>query len=483
MKIKLVLSVLAYICLVVSGAMLIPLILALYDGSNDTFAFTLSIAIGCIFSGMILYYTHDTSEATMGIREGAGITGFSWLVASFVGALPYWLSGYCGTYTDAFFETMSGFTTTGATILNDIEALPRGLLLWRCLTHWMGGMGIIVLSLAVLPFLGVSGMAMYKAEVPGVEAGKVTPRLHQTAVRLWGVYVFLTLSEAILLILGGMTVFDAICHSFSTIATGGFSTKNSSIAFYHSPYIRWVIIIFMFLSGVNFSLYFLIPQKKYREIFRDEELRGYVGVILVAVVIILFSFMFNKMYFGFEHTLRRVMLHVVSIITTTGFIAEDFDKWPELARMVFLVIMFIGASGGSTGGGCKVSRFIILWRNLKAEISRLIHPRAIITSRMNGKPIPKSTTDSTTGFFVVYFALLMLCTLITTAYNIDIMTAFSGVLTCLSNVGPGLNLLGAVESFSWLPDGVKWLFSFCMYAGRLELFAVLLLFMPSTYRK
>ncbi|MBQ4430990.1 MAG: TrkH family potassium uptake protein, partial [Synergistaceae bacterium] len=216
MKIKLVLRVLAYICLVTSAMMIFPLTLSAYDRSDDLLAFTLSITIGCAFSAMILYYTRQTSSATMGIREGAGITGFSWLMASFVGALPYRLSGYCTSYTDAFFETMSGFTTTGATILNDIEALPRGLLLWRSLTHWMGGMGSIVLGLAVLPFLGVSGMAMYKAEVPGIEAGKVTPRLHQTAVRLWGVYVLLTLSEAILLMFGGMTLFDAICHSFST---------------------------------------------------------------------------------------------------------------------------------------------------------------------------------------------------------------------------------------------------------------------------
>ena len=483
MKIKLVLRVLAFICLVVSGAMIFPLLLALYDGSKDVIAFTASILAGAVFSVAAILYSRGESDSYMGIREGVGITGFSWVVASVIGALPYWISGFVPSYTDAFFETMSGFTTTGATILADIEALPRGLLLWRALTHWMGGMGIIVLSLAVLPFLGVSGMAMYKAEVPGITAGKVTPRLHQTAAMLWGVYVSMTLVETVLLMAGGMTLFDAFCHSCSTIATGGFSTKNHSIAHYPSAYIQWVIIIFMFLSGVNFSLYFLLPQKKFREILADEELRCYAVITLLASVAIAVCLIVAGKFDGIAHTVRQSFFHVVSVMTTTGFIVEDFDFWPEFARFICMILMCIGASGGSTGGGCKVSRFIILGRLLKSEVQKLLHPRAVITPKMDGRKIPRSTMDSAGAFFILYMLIFAAATLITTAYGIDILSASTGVLTCLSNVGPGLNALGALENFAWLPSLVKWLFSFCMLAGRLELFAVLLLFMPATYRK
>ena len=483
MKVKLVFRVLGFICLVVSCAMIIPLSLALWDGSSDVKAFTVSISSGVLLSLIVINRTSGSLNTTMGIREGVGVTGFAWLIASAVGAMPYWLSGEVPGYTDAFFEAVSGFTTTGATILREIEILPRGLLLWRSLTHLMGGMGIIVLSLAVLPFLGVSGMSMYKAEVPGVEAGKVTPRLHQTAVRLWGVYVFLTLAETVLLMLGGMTLFDAFCHSCSTIATGGFSTKDNSIAYFTSPFIQWVIIIFMFLSGVNFSLYFMLPKKKFGEIIADEEFRGYTITVLISAFAMTLSLYVSGRFRGLEDTLRRTFFHVISVMTTTGFIVEDYNLWPEFTKFLFVILMFIGASGGSTGGGCKVSRFIIIGRHLKAETLRLLHPRAVITARMDGKPIPRSTLDGACAFFVLYMGLLALGTVITTAFGIDVMTAFTGVLTCLSNVGPGLNRLGPVENFAWLPGIVKWLFSFCMLAGRLELFAVILLFLPGTYKK
>ncbi|MBR0233640.1 MAG: TrkH family potassium uptake protein, partial [Synergistaceae bacterium] len=264
---------------------------------------------------------------------------------------------------------------------------------------------------------------------------------------------------------------------------GGFSTKDNSIAYFTSPYIQWVIIIFMFASGVNFSLYFLLPQKKFRDFFQDEEFRAYSFIVLIAVILMSIAIYFSGMFQTIEHTLRRTFFHVVSVITTTGFIVEDYDLWPEFAKFIFIILMFIGASGGSTGGGCKVSRFLILGCQLKSEVQKLLHPRAVITARMNGKPISQSTFDSSAAFFVLYMLILTVATAITTAFNIDLITAFTGVLTCLSNVGPGLNLLGAVENFSWLPSTIKWLFSFCMLAGRLELFAIFLLMIPSTYRK
>ena len=483
MKIKVVLRVLAFICIIVSAAMLPSLLLSLYDGSIDAGAFAISMSAGLIFSALMLFYTRTSGQLTMGIRDGVGVTGFSWILASMIGALPYWFSGCVPSYTDAFFETMSGFTTTGATIFSEIEILPRGILLWRSLTHWMGGMGIIVLSLAVLPFLGVSGMAMYRAEVPGVTAGKVTPRLHQTAARLWGVYVFMTLIETVLLMFGGMTLFDAFCHSCSTIATGGFSTKNDSIAYFNSAYIEWVIIIFMFLSGVNFSLYFLIPKRKIREILADEELRCYVKIIVTAALLATISFYVTGRAGKLLDTLRRTFFAVLSLMTTTGFVTENFDIWPEFCRFLFVTLMFIGASGGSTGGGFKVSRIQIIYRQMKSDVWRLLHPRAVITPRMNGHPIPASTISSTSSFLVMYLLLFVVSTMITAAAGVDLLTSIGGVITCISNVGPGLEDLGAVKNFGWLPDIVKWLFSFCMLAGRIELFAVFLLFVPETYRK
>ena len=485
MKIKTVAAVLSLICLVVSCAMIPPLVIAIYDGSHDITAFALSMLAGFAVSIMLSWKSNlkEQGKNTLGIREGVGVTGFSWIIASLVGALPYWLSGSVPGYTDAFFETMSGFTTTGATIMTDIEILPRGILLWRSLTHWMGGMGIIVLSLAVLPFLGVGGMEMYKAEVPGITAEKITPRLHQTAIMLWAMYVFLTLLETVLLALGGMTLFDAFCHSCSTIATGGFSTKNNSVAYFTSHYIQWVIIIFMFASGVNFSLYFLLLQKRFRDFIADEELRSYFFITVISAMAMSLVLYFSGMFRGLEDTLRRTFFHVVSVMTTTGFIVEDYNLWPEFTKFVFVILMFIGASGGSTGGGCKVSRFMVLGRQLKTETQKLLHPKAILTPRLNGKPIAKSTMDSAAAFFVLYMSMLTFGTLVTTAFGIDLLSAFTGVLTCLSNVGPGLNLLGPVENFAWLPGVIKWLFSFCMLAGRLELFAVFLLLLPGTYRK
>ena len=482
MKIKVVSRVLSFICLVVSFAMFPALFISLYDRTPDASAFAISIFAG-VFSSVILYYYSSNENYAIGIREGVGVTGFSWIIASVIGALPYWLSNSVPSYTDAFFETMSGFTTTGATIFAEIEILPRGILLWRSLTHWIGGMGIIVLSLAVLPFLGISGMEMYKAEVPGISAEKMTPRLHNTAMMLWGCYIFFTFLETFFLILGGMSFFDAFCHSCSTIATGGFSTKNNSIAYFTSPYIQWVIIIFMFASGVNFSLYFLLPQKKFREFICDEEFRTYFSITIIAALLMSIALYISGSFNGIEHTLRRTLFHVVSVMTTTGFIVEDYDYWPEFTKFLFIVLMFVGASGGSTGGGCKVSRFLILGRQLKSEIQKLLHPRAIVSARLNNVPISQNTIDSAGAFFVLYILILTVSTLITTAFGIDLISAFTGVLTCLSNVGPGLNLLGAVENFSWLPSVIKWIFSFCMLAGRLELFAIFLLLIPSTYRK
>ncbi|MBQ9566281.1 MAG: TrkH family potassium uptake protein [Synergistaceae bacterium] len=487
MKIGVVLRVLSFVSLVVSLFMLFPLALAAFDGTSDRNAFGISLFCGLLVSLLLsLGGKRQGQRDVLGIREGVGVVGLAWVIASAVGALPYWSSGVTPLYVDAFFETMSGFTTTGATILSDIEAAPRGILLWRALTHWMGGMGIIVLSLAILPFLGIGGMELYKAEVPGVTAEKLTPRLQQTAILLWGVYILMTLTETVFLMFGGMSLFDAFAHSCSTIATGGFSTKNASVGHFHSPYIEWVILVFMFLSGVNFSLYFLLFARRFRKFFRDEELRWYAFLTAAASLSITLSLLVGNLFTDLESTLRRSLFHVVSVMTTTGFITEDFDLWPEFSRFLFILLMAVGACGGSTGGGCKVVRFLLLGRQLRTETLRLLHPKAVVTVRLNGHPVPRETLDSAASFLMLYVLLLVAGTLFVTAFGhpkLDVLSSFTGVLTCLSNVGPGLNTLGAVENFAWLPAGVKWLFSFFMLAGRLELFAVLLLFLPGTWAR
>ena len=487
MRIGIVLRVLALVSLIVTLFMFFPLLLAVYDGTGDRPALIASFAVGLLISALLFRSgSREGVYEELGIREAVAVVGFSWVIASAVGALPYRLSGVTASYADAFFETMSGFTTTGATILTDVEALPRGLLLWRSLTHWIGGMGIIVLSLAVLPFLGVGGMELYKAEVPGPTPEKLTPRVQQTALYLWGVYVLLTVLETVLLAAGGMGLFDALNHSFSTVATGGFSTKNASVGHFDSAYIEWVVTFFMFVSGINFSLHFLALTGRWRAALRDEELRSY-AVLAAAASILIALFLLGRGFFErAEPALRAAAFHTASLMSSTGFVTANYDLWPEFARFLLLLLMVVGACAGSTGGGCKVVRFLLLGRQIQAEVRSLLHPRAIVNTRVNAQVVSIRSLSSVTAFFMLYIFILALATLAVTAFGgpkLDFVTSLSGVVACLSNVGPGLGALGPAENFSWLPEGVKWIFSFCMLAGRLELFAVLLLFVPETWTR
>ncbi len=468
MKVKQIFRVVALVILSASAVMAVPLFVALFCGEN-VLPLMLSLLVGVTFSVLTLFFCRSHSSISLTVPEGCASTVLSWLVVTLIGSLPFYLSGSVPSFTDAFFETMSGFTTTGATILTDIESLPKSLLLWRSLTHLLGGMGIIVLSLAIMPFLGAKSLAMYKAEVPGVTAGKVAPRLHSTALLLWLVYVGLALAETVLLMFGGMTLFDAFCHSCSTVATGGFSTKNASVAHFNSSYIQAVITVFMFLSGVNFSLFFLLPSGKFREFLADEEFRTYAGIIAASFVMI------------WLFTGRNAIFSIVSVITTTGFITDDFDTWPDFCRFILLMLMFVGACGGSTGGGFKVSRIVILFRQMKCELLRLLHPRAVICPRMDGQVIRGVTLGNVSAFLVLYLLLTFLAVMISTACGVDLVSSITGVITCISNVGPGLGNLGPVRNFAWLPDTVKWTLSLCMLCGRLELCAVFMIILPEKF--
>lgn len=483
MKLPIVYRVLSLISLIVAFFMFFPLAWAWHDGTDDFMAFVGAIAIGVIVSYFLFMMSFGQSDyKDLGIKEAFAVVGFSWVIASAVGALPYILSGILPNYTDAFFETMSGFTTTGSSVITDVEACPRGILFWRDLTHWLGGMGIIVLGLAILPFFGVGGMELYKAEVPGPTPEKLTPRVQQTAMLLWGVYVLITIVETLLLMLGGMDFFSAVTHSFGTVATGGFSTKNTSVAWFNSAYIDWVITFFMFISGVNFALHYKFLTGNFKGYARDDEFLFYTKVVLICSALTSFMLYFGGWYQSIADSFRYGAFQVVSIMTTTGFCTADYEQWPFVLQFMLLLIMFLGGCAGSTGGGIKNMRILLLWRRIRTETERVLHPNAIIHTRVNNVVITREAVSSVAVFVMIFVLLFIFASLLITALNIDLITAMSSVAATLCNIGPGLGKVGPVENFQWMPDAAKWILSFCMLAGRLELYAVLMLVVPATWK-
>jgi trk system potassium uptake protein TrkH len=469
-----------WLLIFLGAAMLTPIPFSIYYQSDDLSALAISAALTSL-TGLIAVRLTGI-ERDVRVREGFAIVTFGWLLASAFGALPFVISGAVPSYTDAFFETMSGFTTTGATILTDIEALPRGVLFWRSFTHWLGGMGIILLSLAILPFLGVGGMQLFKAEVPGPVADKLTPRVTQTAKILWGVYITLSAAQTILLMLGGMDFYEALCHTFGTMATGGFSTRNASIAAYPSPYLQWVIIVFMFLAGVNFALHYRIILYGWRVYRNDREFLVYLALIGAASTLI-YGLTTGASGAHGEPALRDAVFQVVSIQTTTGFITADYELWPFAAQMTLFLLMFVGGSAGSTGGGMKVLRLYLLGKFVIAELNRLIHPHAIIPVRVRQQTIPRDVVTNVIGFSVLYIVLFAIGALLVSLMGFDLPTSFGAVAATLGNVGPGLGDVGAVDNYAAFPAIGKWLLSFFMLLGRLELYTVLILFAPAYWRR
>ncbi|MDR3230254.1 MAG: TrkH family potassium uptake protein [Synergistaceae bacterium] len=487
MRLRLVARVLSLVSLVVSLFMIFPMILSVIDGGVDLHAFASSLACGLTISfALFRAGAERTDYEELGIREAFAVVGLSWVIATAVGALPYVLTDVLGSYTDAFFETMSGFTTTGSTVITDIEAASRPLLLWRAMTHWLGGMGIIVLSLAVLPFLGVGGMELYKAEVPGPTPEKLTPRVQQTALFLWFVYMLLTFLETVFLMLGGVDFFDALAHAFSTISTGGFSTKNTSVAWFGSAWVEWVITFFMVASGVNFSLHFLFLTGFWRRAGRDDEFRAYLWLFVGVTAVIAVVLWTGEFYPGPEHSVRAAAFQVASFMTTTGFVSENYILWPYFTQFLLLLMAFIGSCAGSTGGGLKVVRLLVLGRTIRVVCGNLLHPRAVLHTRVNGVVVSPQARDGVLAFFTLYMGILTAASLSVTVLGddrLDVPTALSGVIASLANLGPGLGKFGGIENYAWLPAGVKWVLCFCMLAGRLELYAVILLFLPGTWKR
>lgn len=455
--------------------------LLLFDQKHDFLPLLISGVI-TVSIGIALFLTNrKLDQNSIGKREGYIVVTFAWVLISIFGSLPYLLSGVASSLADAFFETMSGFTTTGASVYTYVEDIPKGVLFWRSLTHWIGGMGIIVLSLAVLPILGIGGMQLFVAEVPGVTPDKLSPRITQTAKSLWLIYVTLTLACTIMLIFGGMNVYDSLCHAFATLATGGFGTKNDSVASF-SPYIQYVLIFFMFAAGINFSLHFFLFKRKFKQVFANDELRNYTYIILTATVIIALA-LFMLKDSPIEKTVRDSLFTVVSIITTTGFVSSDYLLWPNHTWIIILILMFIGGCAGSTGGGMKVVRIVLLFRNGKMELKRLIHPQALIPVRLNGKSIPQGIIYNVLAFFLLYIITFAIGALIISMLGLNFESAIGSVASCLGNIGPGFGTVGPALNYGSVPEAGKWLLSFMMLLGRLELFTVFILFSSAFWNK
>jgi trk system potassium uptake protein TrkH len=415
------------------------------------------------------------------VSRGFLLVFLAWIAACLLGALPYFLSGYIPDFTDAVFESVSGFTTTGATVLTDIEILPKPLLFWRAMTHWLGGMGIVVLTVALLPLLGAGGFKLVKAEAPGPEVDKIAPRITGTARILWILYIAFTAAQTLLLILFGMNWFDAVVHAFSTMATGGFSSRNSSIAYYQSPGIEWICAGFMLIAGFNFTLIFQLLRGRARDVWRNSEARAYCGVILTAVLIITFSILPQSS--SVEEALRFAVFHTGSILTTTGLFSTDYAAWPSLAQGVLFFAMFIGGCTGSTAGGIKVLRHVILWKQTGNEIKKIVYPKGVFTIQLNGSSGKKDMVYGVTGFVFLYFLLLVFCAFLVSSAGQDVFTSVNTSLLILGNIGLGLGKLGPFLSFPAFPAYVKWGLSFAMLLGRLELWTVLVFFTRDFWRK
>ena len=481
MKTGTVFHILGRLLLFLSVTFLLPVPFSVYFHDGQVLVFLQSAIITAIVGGILSWMF--VSDGELGHRDGFAVVTFGWLGLALFGALPFSLSGIIPSFVDCFFESMSGVTTTGSTILDNVEILGPSLLFWRSLIQWLGGMGIIVLSIAILPMLGIGGMQLFKAEVPGPTKDRLTPRIANTAKILWGIYALLTLIEMFLLIVGGMTFFDAICHSLTTMATGGFSTHTESIAYFDSAYIDGVITLFMFLAGINFALHFHGLKGKFRNYIKNEEFRFYLSVTIFVTVVIMIANYSAHIYTGFTENFRYAIFQTVAIQTTTGYGTADFDSWPNLLRLGFVILMFFGGCAGSTGGGMKHVRLLLLWRYFKVQMVQLVHPRAVSSVKLQGERVSNEVMQSILGFFFLTVLIFIISSLALAAQGLDIITATSAVVATLHNIGPGLGKVGSTCNFGHLPDFSKILLSFCMLVGRLELYTVVILLTPAFWRE
>lgn len=453
-----------------------------YDDQNHFNIFLLCSLITTLFGFLLRFLTKDEKNAEIKKRDGYLIVVGGWLCMTFFGTLPYLLSDSIPSFTDAFFETMSGFTTTGSTILDKIETLPKSILFWRSMTQWIGGMGIIVLTIAILPLLGIGGMELFIAEAPGPTKDKIHPRIKETAKRLWIIYFSLTALETVILMLLDLSFFDAINHSLTTTSTGGFSTKQESIAAFQNPFVEAVIVIFMFLAGTNFTMIYFGLKMKFRKIINNDEFKWYLSAVLI-LIILLSSYKTLTSSSDFMHSFREISFQVVSIITTTGYATADYTLWGSFLTFIFFLFLFSGASAGSTSGGIKIVRIILLIKNGLLEFKRRLHPKAVIPVMLNKQVISSTITYNLLAFIFLYLFVFTLGSIFLSLLGVDMLTSISAVASAVGNVGPGIADVGPSFSFSQLPSSAKWILSLLMLMGRLELFTVCVLFTPYFWKR
>lgn len=483
MKLKPLLNILGALLSILGITMVVPIFISYGYGESDLMGFIQSSLI-CISIGVPVWLSTRHKRALTN-RDGYAIVTFSWVITAVAGALPFYFSGAIPNVTDAFFESMSGVTTTGASIIgnpatlphlpNGIESLPHGILFWRSFIQWIGGMGIVVFYIAILPLLGVGGVQLFKAEVPGPVADKITPRVRETAKFLWIVYVGITAAEAIALMVAGMGVFDSICHALTTMPTGGFSTKNASIGHYDNSVIHVIIIFFMFLAGVNFSLHFRAINGDVKSYIKDKEFLVYLGGTILITVVIFIAIALQSNSFS-TMNFRDALFNTVSILTTTGYGSADYELWPAVVQVILLSLMFIGGMGGSTGGGMKVIRCMLLVKYAALETRRMLHSRALIPVRIGKQLIKEDVVRNTLGFFLFFMSAFVVSTIILASMGLDVETAIGAAASAMGNIGPGLGAFGPTDNYALLSNPGKWVLTFCMLLGRLEIFTVMVLF-------
>lgn len=484
MRWRVVLHIIGALTLCVGLTMIFPLGFSLYYQDEGILPLLFSIFLtSAAGMGVFLFFRDEEGNKGLSHREGMAIVALGWVAAGFFGSLPFHFGDVFPSYVDCFFESLSGFTTTGASVMTDIESNAKGILFWRSLTHWLGGMGIIVLSLAILPFLGVGGMQLYKAEVPGPVPDKLKPRIKDTALVLWKVYVLFSAVEAILLMFGGMTFFDSLCHTFGTLATGGFSTKNSSVAHFQSAYIDYVITAFMIIAAINFSLHYQMIKGRPLRMWRDPEFRFFGIIFIVITSVITYAVYSASNYDSFPDAFRYTSFQVASIISTTGYATADYEIWPAVAQGLLLLCMFLGGCAGSTSGGMKNLRIMLLFKQAYQEVFRIIHPRSVNRVKLGRTVVKPETMNDILGFFVLWLGLFVICGLIVAATGVDVVSSFAASLACIGNIGPGIGSVGPTENYAHIPEVGKWALIFCMLLGRLEIYTVIVLCVPEFWIK
>jgi trk system potassium uptake protein TrkH len=475
------LRTIAVLLIIVSAFMLFPLGFALYYGEFEFIRYFVYPMAGIAGVASIVLVATRRAAITLSHRDGFLLVTFSWLFSALVGCLPLYLSGAIPSFTDAFFETMSGFTTTGASILTEIESLPKSILFWRSLTHWLGGMGIVVLTIAILPLLGIGAYQMMRAEAPGPSLDKITPKITETARILWFIYMGLTVAETALLMIGGMSLFDALTHTFGTLATGGFSPKNRSVGHFDSGFIHVVVTVFMLLAGMNFILHYSLITGRLKKVIGNFEFRMYLGIFLAATLVIAFT-LNGRTYGSFGLSLRYSAFQAASILTTTGFTTADYAAWPFFAQAVLFTLTFIGGCSGSTGGGIKVVRIAALFKQGIHEMKYMAHPRGVFSLRLGEGPLKKDIAYSISGFVFLYVFMLLVTTMVVASGGNDLLTSLSSALVTVGNIGPGYGKIGPTLNYAFYPDYIKWFLSFAMMVGRLEVYTVLVLLTPRFWR-